>query len=119
RDAGIDDPGRAARHTVELGHAGQVSRHSQRPGVDREPRRQQGRPENSGGGESLDEADPRYSSRNATIGSSRAARRAGTHDATRAIVTTSITIAANVSGSVGLTPTSMLVMTRVTAAAAR
>ena len=36
RHAGIDDPGRPARHAVELGDAGRVPRHPQRPGLDRQ-----------------------------------------------------------------------------------
>ena len=52
------------------------------------------------------------------MGSSREARRAGSHEADTVIPTNSTTIAMNVSGSVGVTPTSMVVITRVTMAAA-
>jgi hypothetical protein len=52
----------------------------------------------------------RYSSRNAVVGSIDAARRAGSHDEIAAIVRNSTTIAPNVVGSVGFTPTSIVVM---------
>ena len=47
------------------------------------------------------------------MGSRVAARRAGIHDATAAIARKIATIAANVIGSVAFTPTSMLIITRV------
>ena len=47
---------------------------------------------------------------NAVVGSSPAARRAGSHDDTAAITKNTAPIAANVSGSVGLTPTSIVVI---------
>src|SRR5471032_1357400 len=56
-----------------------------------------------------------YSSLIAFMGSRRDARRAGSHDAVTAMIVNSTTIAANVIGSVGLTPTSMLAITRVMA----
>src|SRR5690348_9133165 len=59
----------------------------------------------------------RYSSRNALVGSSDAARRAGSQHATTAITRKSSTMLANVIGSVGATPTSMLVITRVSTSA--
>ena len=60
-----------------------------------------------------------YSSRAAVVGSSLAARRAGTHDAKTAKKMKSAEIMANVDGSVGLTPISMPVITRVRASAAK
>jgi hypothetical protein len=60
---------------------------------------------------------PAYSSRSATVGSSPAARRAGSQHAAAAIPTKRSPIAPNVSGSLGLTPTSIEDMTRVSASA--
>ena len=54
----------------------------------------------------------------ASIGSRLAARRAGRYDAATATNANNATIAANVTGSVGLTPTSRLVISRVIASAA-
>src|ERR1035437_1457675 len=59
-----------------------------------------------------------YSSRSAWVGSRPAARRAGSQHASMAIAKKSAATAAKVGGSVALTPTSMLVMTRVRANAA-
>jgi len=60
-----------------------------------------------------------YSSRSATEGSSPAALWAGSHEALAAIIRNSPAIVANVAGSVGFTPISMLVITRVMPSAAK
>src|SRR5579884_4526221 len=55
-----------------------------------------------------------YSSRSARVGSSRAARRAGSQEAAAAMAANPAAMAPKVAGSAGRTPTSMLVITRVT-----
>src|SRR5215467_618274 len=55
----------------------------------------------------------RYSFRSAVVGSNPAARSAGSHEAITAINKNSTATDANVTGSVGLTSTSMLASTRV------
>jgi hypothetical protein len=54
-----------------------------------------------------------HSSRRAVVGSSPAARRAGSHDAIAEMAKNTTVIAVNVSGSVGFMPTSMADMARV------
>src|SRR5213080_1984714 len=59
-----------------------------------------------------------YSYRNATIGSTFVARRAGTHVATSATATSSSAVAANVTASLGATSNSIALSARVTPSAA-